>query len=213
MAGYRREFDQALETIEAEVIGLFAMIAEDLPRATAALLNGDGEVLPTLAKRQRDIGDLCPQIEAMASREILRQAPVACDLRFLLSVLRIMREFERAHRSIVQIAARASSGISADLSPCCRRLVERMGELAAGMWRQAADAWYQRDRSAANALASQDEELDDLHASLLAELALGVMTVPVTMELTLVARFYERLGDHAVKVASRAGHLAGSRPG
>ena len=51
MAGYRREFDQALETIEAEVIGLFAMIAEDLPRATAALLKllTQSSCLPTTA--------------------------------------------------------------------------------------------------------------------------------------------------------------------
>jgi len=47
--------------------------------------------------------------------------------------------------------------------------------------------------------------MDELHASLIAELASGVMTVQVTMQLTLVARFYERLGDHAVNVAGRVG--------
>jgi phosphate transport system protein len=78
------------------------------------------------------------------------------------------------------------------------------------MWRQAADSWYKRDRSVAEALKLRDEEMDELHASLTAELASGRMTVPVTMEMTLVARFYERLGDHAVNVALRVVYLAGS---
>ena len=80
------------------------------------------------------------------------------------------------------------------------------------MWRRAADSWYQRDSFAALALASADEEMDELHASLLAELASGQMPLPVTMEMTLVARFYERLGDHAVNIARRVMYLAGSKP-
>jgi phosphate transport system protein len=87
-----------------------------------------------------------------------------------------------------------------------------MGNLVSGMWRQAADSWYQRDRSAAAVLEERDDEMDELHASLMAELASGRMTVPVTMEMTLVARFYERLGDHAVNIARRVIYLAGSQP-
>ena len=85
-----------------------------------------------------------------------------------------------------------------------------MGDLAAEMWRKAADSWYQRDRSGALALAERDEGMDQLHASLIAELASGEMSVPVTMEMTLAARDYERLGAHAVNVARRVVYLAGS---
>ena len=87
-----------------------------------------------------------------------------------------------------------------------------MGELASGMWRQAADSWYQRDRSAALALEERDNEMDELHSSLIAELASGQMALPVTMEMTLVARFYERLSAHAVNIARRVIYLAGSAP-
>jgi phosphate transport system protein len=85
-----------------------------------------------------------------------------------------------------------------------------MDELACGMWRRAADCWCQRDGSAASALAKVDDELDELHASLLAELASGRMARPVVMKMTLVARFYDRLGDHAVNIARRVIYLAGS---
>jgi phosphate transport system protein len=85
-----------------------------------------------------------------------------------------------------------------------------MDELACAMWRRAADCWCQRDGSTASALAEADDELDELHASLVAEVASGTMTPPVAMEMTLVARFYERLGDHAVNIARRVIYLAGS---
>jgi phosphate transport system protein len=206
----RQEFEHELEAIEAKVIELFAMVAEDLPAATQALLSGDSSVLQTLAEREQLIDALYPEIEELVNREILLQAPVASDLRFLLSVLRIVPELERSHDLVMQIASRSNHILGEDLSPRCRGLAERMGKLAADMWRQAVDSWYQRDRTAAMTLDGRDEEMDELHASLLAELGSGRMAVPVTMEMTLVARFYERLGDHAVNIARRVVYLAGS---
>jgi phosphate transport system protein len=210
MGEQRQEFERELEAIEAKVIELFAMVAEDLPGATDALLSGNSDVIKALTEREQAIDALYPEIEGMANREILLQAPVASDLRFLLSVLRIVPELERSHDLVVQIATRSNHILGDDLSPRCRGLVERMGNLASGMWRQAADSWYQRDRSIAGKLAEGDDEMDELYASLVAELASGRMALPVTMEMTLVARFYERLGDHAVNIARRVVYLAGS---
>jgi phosphate transport system protein len=212
VAEHRQEFQRALEAIEAKVIELFAMVAEDMPGATHALLSGDNEVVQVLTERQQTIDALYPEIEELVNREILLQAPVASDLRFLLSVLRIAPELERSHRLVVQIASRANHILSGDLSPRSRGIIERMGNLVSDMWRQAADSWYQRDRSAAITLSERDDEMDELYVSLIAELASGRMTVPVTMEMTLVSRFYERLGDHAVNVARRVIYLAGSVP-
>jgi len=206
----RQEFERELEAIEARVIELFAMVAEDLPEATSALLSGNNEIMQKLLERDKVISALYPETEQLANREILLQAPVAGDLRFLLSVLRILTEFELSHDLVIQIASRANHFLSEDLSPRSRGIVERMGSLASDMWRQAADCWYQRDRSAAQALAERDDEMDQLYSSLIAELASGRMSLPVTMEMTLVARFYERLADHAVNIARRVVYLAGS---
>ncbi|HEY2576805.1 MAG TPA: phosphate signaling complex protein PhoU [Streptosporangiaceae bacterium] len=211
MPEQRQEFERELESIETKVIELFAMVAEDLPLATQALLGSDGELTKALAERERAIDNLYPQIEGMANREILLQSPVASDLRFLLSVLRIVPELERSHDLVMQIAVRATHKLSEDLSPRCRGLVERMGNLASDMWRQSVDSWYQRDRTAAAKLSERDNEMNELYASLIAELAAGSMALPVTMEMTLVARFYERLGDHAVNIARRVMYLAGSQ--
>jgi phosphate transport system protein len=210
MSDHRQEFDSELEAIEGKVIELFAMVAEGVPVATQALLTGDNEAYLTLAERDRAIDALYVEVEGLANREILLQAPVAADLRFLLSVLRIVPELERSHDLVVHIAAGASHLVEDDLTARARGLVERMGDLASEMWRRAADSWYQRDRAAAAALAERDESLDELHASLVAELASGPTAIPVAMEMAQIARDYERLGAHAVNIARRVIYLAGS---
>ncbi|MBV9451564.1 MAG: phosphate signaling complex protein PhoU [Streptosporangiaceae bacterium] len=212
MVGSRQEFQRELEAIEAKVIELFAMVAEDLPKATQALLTGNNEVLSVLIERERVIEALYPEIEDLVNRQIVLQAPVASDLRFLLSVLRIVPELERSHALVVQVATRANHILGDDLSPRSRGLVERMGNLVSNMWRQAADSWYNRDRSVADSLMERDDEMDELHSSLIAELASGRMTTPVSMEMTLVGWFYERLGAHASNIARRVVYLAGSSP-
>ena len=210
MAQHRQEFEHELEAIEAKVVDLFSMVAEDLPTATGALLSGNSDAARELAERDRLIDDLYPQIEKLADREILLQAPMASEQRFLISVLRVVPELERSHDLVVSIARRASHILSDDLSARSRGLIEQMGNLAAEMWRQTVDCWHGRDRSAAEAIGQRDDEMDDMYASLMAELASGRMTLPVTMEMTLVARFYERLADHAVNIARRVIYLAGS---
>ena len=205
----RQEFDRELSTIEAKVIELFTMVAEDLPKETEILLGGASEDVRALADRDRVIDALYPQIEDLADRELLLQAPVAQDLRLLISVLRVVPELERSHDLVVDIARRASHILSEDLTPRTRTLIEQMGTLAADMWREAVDCWCERDRAAAATLAVRDEEMNELYASLIAEIASGRMTVPVTMEMTLVARFYERLADHAYNIARRVVYLAG----
>jgi phosphate transport system protein len=205
----RQEFDRELGAIEAKVIELFTMVAEDMPRATDALLNGNSEVARALAERDRVIDGLYLEIEELADRELLLQQPAAADFRLLISVLRVVPELERSHDLIVDIARRGNLILSRDLSARSRGLIEHMGNLASEMWREAVDSWCERDRSAAVALGERDDEMDELYASLMAELASGEMTLPVTMQLTLVARFYERLADHAFNIARRVIYLAG----
>ena len=205
----RQELDRELGAIEAKVIELFTMVAEDLPRATDALLNGNSEAVRALAERDRAIDGLYPEIEELADHELLLQQPAASDFRLLISVLRVVPELERSHDLIVNIARRGNLILSQDLSARSRGLIEHMGNLASEMWREAVNCWCERDRSAAVALGERDNEMGELYASLMAELASGEMTLPVTMQLTLVARFYERLADHAFNIARRVIYLAG----
>jgi phosphate transport system protein len=209
MGELRRRYDRQLETIDFKVVELFAVICEDLPAVTQALLNGSVQLAAQLAERDLAIDALYQDIEKLASREILLQAPVADDLRFLLTVLRIAPELERTHDLECQIASRAGHVLAADMSPRCRGFTGRMGELVSGMWARAADGWQRRDGEAVSDLAKSNAEVHELNTSLIAELAAGRMPSPVIIEMALVARFYERLGDHAVNVTHRVSYLAG----
>ena len=212
MPEQRQAFQRELDAIDAKVIELFALVAADLARAALTLPDGNNEVAGVLTEHELVIDLLCPEIERRVKTAILLQAPVASDLRFLLCVLRILPELERSYHLVVQLASRASHIRSDDLSPRSRELVGRMGNLAADMWRCTADSWYERDHSAAAVLAERDNEMDELHASLIAELSSGRMELAVTIEMTLLAPLYERLSDHAVNVAGQIIYIAGSGP-
>ena len=78
-----------------------------------------------------------------------------------------------------------------------------MGEVASEIWKEATDVIVDGRLEAVGAIEDVDDELDDLHVSLTAELTSGSMPVPVAVELALLARFYERFGDHCVNLARR----------
>ena len=212
MPEQRQAFQRELDVIDAKVIELFALVAADLARATPVLANGNSEVVEVLAEHGLVIDLRGPEIEKLVKTAILLQAPVASDLRFLLCVLRILPELEHSHHLVVQLASRASHIRNEDLSPRSRELVERMGNLASDMWRRTADSWYQRDHSAATVLAALDSEMEELHASLIAELSSGRLALAVTIEMTLMAPLYERLSGHAVNIAGQVVYIAESGP-
>jgi phosphate transport system protein len=205
----RHDFHQQVQAIEASVVELFAIVGEDLAVATEALLNSDASAHNVLAERQASIDSIYAELDLLVNQQLVLQAPVAAELRHLLSVLRILPDQDRAHRLVFHIAEHATHVLSDDLSPRTRGLIRSMGDTAAGMWNQTATAWYERDRKAAELLEQRDEEMDSLHSVLIAELASGTSRLPVAMDMTLVARYYERFADHAVNIARRIVYLAG----
>jgi phosphate transport system protein len=208
----RAAFRKQLEDIEERVIELFPLVSEDMIVATEALLSSNSDGLRVVADREQRMDAIYAELEDLVNEEIALQSPVAKDLRLLLSVLRVLPELERSHDLVVQIAELATHTLGESLSPRARGLIQQMGETGSTLWEQARDAWTQRDATAAKLVEDRDEEVDSLHASLMAELASGAMTLPVTMDVTLVARFYERLGDHARNIARRVPYLAGQEP-
>jgi phosphate transport system protein len=86
-----------------------------------------------------------------------------------------------------------------------------MTEVANEMWQDAADAFGERSR-VSDRLVKADEEMDILHESLTREVANEEMPTAVAAQVTLLARFYERLGDHAVNLARRIELLADTHP-
>ncbi len=205
----RTQFHQRLDHIDASMTRLFAMVTEGIGRATDALLGSDSSAILVMAHQDEVIGALWAEVEETAQTLLALQSPAAGDLRFLLSVLRIAPELERSADLASHVAARGAAAVGGKLSPRARGLVDRMGGHAVGMWWKLSDAYRDRDPHMAEVLEAADDEMDDLHRLLTAEVTDGTLPAPVVAEMALVARFYERLGDHAVNIARRLTYLAG----
>ena len=204
----RSAFHRELQKIDQQVRQLFALVSEGLAGATDALLSGDRQAARALVERDSMLDALYVDVEAVVQRQFALQAPLATDLRFLLSVLRIVPELERSGDLAEHIAQRAARGITTELTPRLRGLIQQMGRVGVQLWQETARAYDERNAAAADRLRELDDEMDDLHVSFIAELASGKVSVPVAIELALVGRFYERLGDHAVNIAARVRYIA-----
>ena len=197
--GYHRD----LEAINQKVVRLFALVSEAVAAANEALLGDDTEALAVVRAGEDAIDALMVDIEGDIERLLLLQSPVAGELRYALAIIRIVPELERSGDLAEHIAKRAGSGLAAQLTPAARGMLERMGTVTVELWRAAGDAFADRDPHAGVALEAADDEVDDLHTALTAELLTGGVPAALAADATLVARFYERLGDHAVHIAAR----------
>jgi phosphate transport system protein len=204
----RKRFHQQLDEIDAKVIRLFALVTESVAAATESLLASDTEAARELTERDSLVDQLEVDLEQVAVRELLMEQPMARDMRYLVSVLRIVPELERSGDLAEHVAQRAVTGLALRLTPTVRGLLEQMGTMCVEMWRGAADAWAERDPDAAERLDDVDDRLDNLHDQLVEELGLADLALPDAVQTTLVARFYERLGDHAVHISERIRYLA-----
>jgi len=203
------EVTEGLARIDREIIKLFALVGEGVAGATHSLLAGDREAARALAESDETIDALYREVEQLAQRQLAQRATGPEELRYLVAVLRMLPELERSGDLAEHVSRRAVRGLGVELSPRARGLVEQMGEVACEMWRATADAYADRAPEVAENVESLDDELDELHVTLTAEIASGSMPLPVAIEAALVARFYERFGDHAVNLARRISVLSG----
>ncbi len=190
------------QQIDTRMTQLFALVSEALAGATEALLSNDVTAGLAVVEGDQSVDDLTAEVELAVWRQIDDDSTPVATLRHLVGLLLILPELERSGDLAEHIAQRAVTNLGAEMSPLSRGIVQRMAEVALEMWRDAADAYV--DRSAqAGALAEADEEIDILHERLTKEIAAESMPMAIGAQVTLLARFYERLGDHAVNLARR----------
>jgi phosphate transport system protein len=205
---YRKQFDRELADIDAKVIRLFALVTEAIAAATDALLTGDRDTAQATRDSDAVVDQLERDLEKLAQLGLVRHSPMARDMRYLLSVIRVVPELERSGDLAEHIAQRAMAGLGDRLTPAVRGILQDMGATCVEMWQAAADAWAERDAQAAEQIDATDDQLDDLHDQLITELGRSELDLADALQTTLLGRFYERLGDHAVHITERIGYLA-----
>jgi phosphate transport system protein len=201
-----------LAEIDRRFVQAFALVGEGIAGATHALLAGDREAAKELVQRDEVVDRLTHDIAALAQNRLLSGAGTVEERRELIAHLRMLTDLERNGDLAEHIARRAARGLGAEMSARSRGLVERMGEVATQLWRLTAEVFAERSADGATVVDDLDDEMDDLHVTLTAEIVAGNMPVPVAIELAMIARFYERFGDHAVSLARRMAALVGGGP-
>ena len=198
-------------SIDHKVIQLFALVSEALAKATHALLNDEPLLGQSVIDGDQDVDALTAEVELLIWDELQERPVQGEELRYLVGLLLIIPELERSADLAEHVAHRAVDHLGTYMTPRSRGIVQLMTEVANEMWQEAADAFGERDRISER-LDEADEEMDTLHERLTREVAAEEMSVTIAAQVTLLARFYERLGDHAVNLARRIELLAGSQP-
>jgi phosphate transport system protein len=192
------------DDLRPQTVRIFALVGEAMAGATHALLSNDRELAKRVVDQDIVIDNLVNDLVLTAELRLLKNDGLDVEgRRELLTLLRILPEIERNGDLAEHVARRAARGLGNEMSPRSRGLIERMGEVASTIWREATDVIVDGKAEALGVIEEIDDELDDLHVSLTAELTSGSMTVPVAVEVALMARFYERFGDHCVNLARR----------
>ena len=203
----RKTFHQEVDAIRDQVIRLGASVIEAIPRATAVLLSGDLEGADYLVQADDEIDARSVDIEDHCFQQLALQAPVAGDLRQLVSIIKITGELERSADLAVNICKGARRIYGHDIDPVLRGLITKMSEQAQQLFISAMDAFESSDAPKAAAIDDMDSFLDGLHRQFIQEIfechARGKMDVQVAVQLAIIGRFFERIGDHAVNVGER----------
>ena len=202
-----------LRGLDDAIRDLYHAVRDALGRTTQALLNGDHEAGLALVREDEAIDDLAHRTERLVQERLEGRAAmsgaVASDVRFLVTAMRIVPELERSADLVGHIAELAAAELLTEVPAPARQLVVDMGARAARLWEESEAAYVGLDVDAADRLDEHDDELDVDCRALLDGLEDADVPVRVAMDMALLGRFYERLGDHAVHLASRVRYLAG----
>jgi phosphate transport system protein len=199
--------DDFREQADRAMLVLFATVIESLGRATAALLDQDVELANRVIADDKKVDDNCRDLTERIKDRILEAAVDRDELEYLIAIVQMVWELERSADLAEHVAQRALKDLGGSISPRSRGLIQSMCDVGVDMWQLSSRAYSERSRELIFEISEADDELDNMSALLLAEGAAGGGDPLVAAELALTARFYERIGDHAVNLARRSGSL------
>lgn len=203
----RKSYHSELDELRALVVRLGASVIEVVPRATNVLLSGDLEGADYLVQSDDEIDARAHDIESRTFEILALQAPVAGELRQLVSILKITSDLERSADLAVNICKAARRIYGKEIDPVLRGLISKMSEQAEQLYQAAINSFAENDAATAAAIEDMDSFLDALHRQFIQAIfethARERMDLQLAVQLAIVARFYERIGDHAVNVGER----------
>jgi len=199
-----RHFQDELEALQARLLEMGGLAEERVRAAVQGIVSRDMHVIDRVMRGDEPINALHIEIDDRCFRLLALHQPMATDLRAIVAAVKINTDLERVGDLAVNIAEAARRYVS---HPPVKQLIDipEMGEIAQGMLRDALDAYVRRDTGLAQQVLNEDDRLDGLKTHVFREL-LNIMlhdatTVEPSIDLILVSRHLERIGDHATNIA------------
>jgi phosphate transport system protein len=207
----RRAFFEDLERLHLDVVHLGALALEAIQRGSEALLVFDLAGADETIRRDGELDHLSDTIEERIYLMLATQAPVATDLRAMVTMLRVNHELERIGDYMVNIAKATRRLQPEPLDPRILGILDRMRVQATAQLEIALDAFSQRDPSQVPELPEMDDVMDDLTRELFRTIFATNPeqedSVQRAVQLALIGRYYERVADHAVNVGERVDYM------
>lgn len=199
-----RHFQEELEALLNRLLEMGGLAEERVRIAVDGLVRRDHQVIEMAIRGDEPLNRLHIEIDDRAFRLLALFQPMATDLRSIVAALKINTDLERVGDLAVNIGEAAQRYVR---HPPVKRLIDipRMGDLAQSMLHDALDAYVTGDTTLAQSVLDRDDELDSLKTQVFRELLTYMLQDPATIEpsldLVLVSRHLERIGDHATNVA------------
>lgn len=201
---YVRHFQEELESLKTRLLEMGGLVEAHVRMAVRALVDRDLSLIERVLVSDADINRLHIEIDDRCFKLLALHQPMAVDLRAIVSAVKINTDLERVGDLAVNIAEAASRYMQ---HPPVKELIDipRMAVIAQDMLRDSLDAFVRRDTTLAQSVLDKDDELDTLKTLVFREL-LGHMlkdqsTIEPGIDLILVSRHLERIGDHATNIA------------
>ena len=199
----RSRFDEQLKRLDKELIEMGAMCEEAIALAAKALLDGDESLAAKVTPLDTEIDQMERDIESMCLKLLLQQQPVARDLRQISAALKMITDMERIGDQAADIAEIIPFFLSHNTFDCT--LVCRMAQQASSMVTQSVDAFVRRDVDLARSITKQDDLVDEDFSNVKQALISAIAREPgqgeVALDLLMIAKYFERIGDHAVNLS------------
>jgi phosphate transport system protein len=198
-----RHFQEELDAMQGRLLEMGGLAEERVRAAIQGLSTRDASLIEKVMRGDEPVNRLHIEVDERCFRLLALYQPMATDLRAIVAAVKINSDLERVGDLAVNIAEAATRYVT---HPPVKKLIDipRMGDIAQSMLRDALDAYVKRDTALAQHVLNEDDQLDALKTQVFRELLTYMLHDPTTVEpaldLILISRHLERIGDHATNI-------------
>jgi phosphate transport system protein len=199
-----RHFQEELEAMQGRLLEMGGLAEERVRASVQGLATRDTGIIEKVMRGDEPVNRLHIEVDERCFRLLALYQPMATDLRAIVAAVKINSDLERVGDLAVNIAEATTRYVT---HPPVKKLIDipKMGDIAQSMLRDALDAYVKRDTALAQHVLNEDDQLDALKTQVFRELLTYMLHDPTTVEpaldLILISRHLERIGDHATNIA------------